>query len=283
MRSYFHVLAFVLLSLSGSVLGQAASAAALVPEVLSSDDMAAMDGVLNSILSSEDTAPPRLTPPAVLPVMSSELALQIYQSRAAQQATSLTSYTSTSVIHAELPESKQQGEYEVRRQYSAPKSLLFTALRYTGDTFVKANVITRLMQSEVEHVQKDDFSTMAITAANYKFSYKVLQSVNGRTLHQFQLKPRRRRVGLLKGNLYLDAYSGSLVHLEGTPAKSPSVFLSKIRVSQDFADFGPFTLPVHLHSEAKARIVGRAIVDVFQRDYQIVPEGTQTARASGTE
>src|SRR6266436_3843623 len=266
MRSYLFVLAFVLLSLNGFVLGQAPSPAVLVPEVLSSDDL---DSILGSILSSEDSLPPQVTPPTVLPVMSPELALQTYQSRAAQQATSLTSYTSTSVIHAELPESKQQGEYEVKRQYSAPKSLLFTALHFTGDTFVKANVITRFMQSEVEHVQKDDSSSMAFTAANYKFSYKGLQSVDGRTLHEFQVKPRRRRVGLLKGNLYLDAYTGSLVHLEGAPAKSPSVFLSKIRVSQDFADFGPFTLPVHLHSEAKASIVGRKIVDVYQRDYEV--------------
>jgi len=254
-----------------------------VPEVLFSDDMAAMNGALNSILSTEDSLPPRLTPPVVLPVMSPELALLTYQSRAAQQAAGLASYTSTSVIHAELPESKQQGEYEVTRQYSAPKSLLFTALHFTGDTFVKANVIARLMQSEVEHAQKDDSSSMAFTAANYKFSYKGLQSVGGRTLHEFQLKPRRRRVGLLKGNLYLDAYTGSLVHLEGAPAKSPSVFLSKIRVSQDFADFGPFTLAVHLHSEAKASIVGRTIVDVYQRDYQVMPAATQTARAAGTE
>jgi hypothetical protein len=283
MRPYFVVLAFVLLSLSGSTLGQAASPAALVPEVLSPDDMAAMDSVLNSILSSGDSLPPQLTPPAVLPVMSPELALETYQSRAAQQATDLASYSSTSLIHAELPESRQQGEYEVKRQYAAPKSLLFTALRFTGDTFVKANVITRFLQSEVEHVQKDDSSAVAFTAANYKFSYKGLQVVDGRTLHQFQLKPRRRRVGLLKGNLFLDACTGSLVHLEGVPAKSPSVFLSKIRVSQDFADFGPFTLPVHLHSEAKASIVGRTIVDVYQRDYQVVPGGAQTARASGTE
>ncbi len=283
MRSYFVVLVFVLLNLSGSILGQSPSPAVLVPEVFSSDDVAAMDEVLNSILSSEDSLPPQLTPPTVLPVMSPELALQTFQARAAQQATGLSSYTSTSVIHAELPESKQQGEYEVKREYYAPKSLLFTALRFTGDTFVKANVITRFMQSEVDHVQKDDSSTMAFTAANYKFSYKGLQSVDGRTLHQFHLKPRRRRVGLLKGNLFLDAYTGSLVHLEGVPAKSPSVFLSKIRVSQDFADFGPFTLPVHLHSEAKASIVGRTIVDVYQRDYQVVPGVTQTARAARTE
>lgn len=279
MRSYFAVLAFVLLCLGGTVLGQAAPPAVFVPEVLSSDDLAAMDSLLNSIVSSDDAVPPQLVPPAVLPLMSPELALQTYQARAAQQSTGLASYTSTSLIRAELPESKQEGEYEVKRQFSAPKSLLFTALHFTGDTFVKANVITRLLQSEVEHVQKDDSSSMAFTAANYKFSYKGLQVVSGRTLHEFQVKPRKRRVGLLKGNLYLDAQTGSLVHLEGVPAKSPSVFLSKIRLSQDFADFGTFTLPVHLHSEAKASIVGRTIVDVYQRDY--VVSGAQQARIAG--
>ena len=280
MRSYSIVLVFVLLGLGGTLLGQAASPAVLVPEVLSSDDLAAMDSLLDSIVSAEDSVPPQLVPPAVLPLMSPELALQTYQARAAQQATGIASYTSTSVIHAELPETKQQGEYEVNRQYSAPKSLLFTALHFTGDAFVKTSVIARLLQSEVEHVQKDDSASMAFSAANYKFSYKGLQVVDGRTLHEFQVKPRRRRVGLLKGNLYLDARTGSLVHLEGAPAKSPSVFLSKIRVSQDFADFGPFTLPVHLHSEAKASIVGRTIVDVYQRDYQVVP-GTQQAALAG--
>ena len=281
MRSYLIALTFVLLCLAGIALGQAASPAMLVPEVFSSDDAAAMDSILDAIVASEDLTPPQLTPPAVLPVMSPELALQTYQARAAQQATGISSYTSTSVIRAELPETKQQGEYEVKRQYSAPKSLLFTALHFTGDAFVKTSVITRLMQSEVEHVQKDDSASMAFTAVNYKFSYKGLQVVDGRTLHQFQVKPRRRRVGLMRGNLFLDARTGSLVHLDGVPAKSPSVFLSKIRVSQDFADFGPFTLPVHLHSEAKASIVGRTIVDVYQRDYQVVPGRQQAGLAGG--
>ena len=211
------------------VQGQAASPAVVVPEVFSADDVAAMDSILDAIVASADSTPPQLTPVSVLPVMSPEFALKTYQARAAQQATGIASYTSTSVIHAELPETKQQGEYEVKRQFAAPKSLLFTALHFTGDTFVKANVITRLLQSEVEHVQKDDSSSMAFTEANYKFSYKGLQGIDGRTLHVFQLKPRRRRVGLLKGNMYLDARTGSLVRLEGMPAKSPSV-LSLIHI-----------------------------------------------------
>ena len=55
--------------------------------------------------------------------------------------------------------------------------------------------------------------------------------------------------------------------------KSPSLFIKKIDFIQDYADIGPFTFPVHIHSEATARIVGRAIVDVYQRDYQPIANG----------
>jgi len=61
-----------------------------------------------------------------------------------------------------------------------------------------------------------------------------------------------------------------MVRAEGRPVKSPSLFVKKIDFVQDYADIGPFTFPVHIHSEATARIVGRAIVDVYQRDYQPV-------------
>jgi hypothetical protein len=89
-------------------------------------------------------------------------------------------------------------------------------------------------------------------------------------VHVYQLKPRQKRAGLFKGRIYVDAYTGSLVRAEGRPVKSPSLFIKKIDFVQDYADVGRFTFPVHIHSEAKARIVGRAIVDVYQRDYQPV-------------
>ena len=284
MRYFLTVVAIVLLSLAGNSAAQAIAppAVAVPTDLFSVEDTALMDSMLESVLSADDSVPPQLTQPAaVLPLMSPELALQTYETRAARQTIDLASYTTTTVIHAELPETKQQGEYEVKRHYSAPKSLLFTALRFTGDTFVKANVIVRLMQSEVDHVQKDDGRLMSVSGANYKFSYKGLRELDGRPVHVYQLKPRKKRLGLIKGSMLLDARTGSLQRLEGVPAKSPSVFLSRIRLEQDYADFGPFTLPVHVHSEAKASIVGKTIVDVYHRDYQVVPGAVATAQGSG--
>jgi hypothetical protein len=219
-------------------------------------------------ISSGDEVAVTLAEPAVLPRMAPELALQVYRGRSVIQAQQLASYSATSLIRAQLLDTSQSGEYEVQQHYSAPRTLAFKAVRFTGDAFVKTNVITRFLQSEVNHVQKDNPALNAISPSNYKLSYKGTNELQGRTVHVYQLKPRQKRAGLFKGRIYVDAYTGSLVRAEGRPVKSPSMFVKKIEFVQDYQDIGPFTLPVHMHSEATARIVGRAVVDVYQRDYQ---------------
>jgi hypothetical protein len=199
--------------------------------------------------------------------MSPELALSTYERRAARQCAELVSYSATTIVRAELPESSQHGEFELKRHYVAPRTLEFKVVQFTGDSFVKGNVIARLLQSEVDHVQKDDPALTALTGANYRFSYRATLMTQGRMMHVFQAKPRKKRVGLFKGRIYLDAYTGSLGYAVGTPVKSPSIFIKKVEFVQQSADFGPFTFPVHTHIEASTRLVGRAIVDFDHRDY----------------
>jgi hypothetical protein len=231
-----------------------------------------------SLVPAGSQPAPAIGASAVLPTMSPELALSTYQHRAAQQAAELAAYSAVTVIRAELPDTSQQGEFELQRKFEAPHTLQFTPVHFTGDGFVKSNVITRLLQSEVDHVQKDDPALTAISPANYKFSYKGASSVQDRLVHVYQVKPHRKRPGLFKGRIYLDAHTGALVRAEGSIVKSPSFFVKHIEFLQEFADVQSFTLPIHIHSVAKARIVGRTIVDIVHRDYQAVPAvTTQTA------
>jgi hypothetical protein len=245
----------------------------LPPLFLSVPDRAATVGADNALAS--------VASPAVLPRMAPDLAVQAYRTRVSTQTARLTSVSVTTLIRANLVDTKQYGEYELQRNYSAPNSLAFKAVRFTGDDFVKSNVITRLLQSEVEHVQKDDPALNAISPSNYKFSYKGLSQVDERTVYVYQLKPRQKRMGLFKGRVYLDAYSGSLVRAEGTMAKSPSFFIKKILFQQEYADFGPFTFPVSIHSEAQTRLVGRAIVDILYSNYQPVAGVVQAQATPG--
>jgi hypothetical protein len=146
-------------------------------------------------------------------------------------------------------------------------------IRSVGDTFVKSKVIARLLQSEVDHVKKDDPGLTSLTPANYKFSHKSTTILDGRPVHVFQLNPRAKRLGLFKGRIYLDARTGTMVRSEGSIVKSPSLFIKSIHFVQDYVDIAGFTFPSHIHSEAKTRIAGSAVVDIYDQDYQPVSLG----------
>ncbi len=218
--------------------------------------------------------------PVTMPRMAPEFALQVFWGHATLQSAELASYSATTLIRAQLPATSQYGEYELQRHYSAPRTLVFKALRFTGDNFVKNNIILRLLQSEVDHVQKDDPGLTAITPANYKFSYKGTTELSGRVVHVFHIKPHQKRAGLFKGKIYLDAYTGTLARADGKLVKSPSLFVKRIEFVQDYADVASFTFPVHIHSEAETRLVGRAVVDIYEQDYQPL---TVTAQARSSQ
>ncbi len=205
---------------------------------------------------------PRLTP---------DLALATYERGLQRQASDLGGYTATSLIDAELPDSAQKAEFELKQHYAAPAELEFSAVRSSGDSFVKSNVIVRLLQSEVDHVHRREQSQTAINSANYKFSYKGSSLIKGTPVYVYEAKPHKKRIGLFKGKIYLDAASGELIRVQGRIVKSPSFFIKKIDFTQEYAHVGGFTLPLHLHSEAQTRIIGKAVIDVTNRDYQTEP------------
>ncbi|HVP50500.1 MAG TPA: hypothetical protein VMT05_00190 [Terriglobales bacterium] len=216
--------------------------------------------------------------PASLPRMAPELALQTFEQHAARQLNAPVSYSANTVIEAELPDTAQRGRFQLRRRFIAPKTLLFTPVRFVGDNFVKSNVIARLLQAEVAHVGKDESTRTAISEANYKFSYKGMGEIDGRPMHVFHVKPRHKRPGLFKGRIYLDASTGSLRRTEGTLVKTDSFFVKRIEFAQDYADIEGYTLPVHASSVAKTRLVGRALVEIATDDYDL----SSTAASAAT-
>ena len=218
---------------------------------------------------AQEVSPPILAPPA-LPRMAPELALQTFERRSRLQVEQLASYSATMLICAQLSNTSQKGEYVLEKRYLAPRTLVFKAVHSTGDSFIKHNIILRLLRSEVEHLQKNDPALTAITPVNYMFSYKGTSQLEDHLLFVYQLKPRQKRSGLFKGRIHLDAHTGSLTRVEGRLVKSPSFFIKKVSFVQDFADVDSFTFPVHSHSEAQVHLIGRTIVDIYQNDYQPV-------------
>jgi len=197
----------------------------------------------------------------------SETAIQVFERRSELQAIELQGYSATTLISVTLPDMSREGEFELRRVYKAPKTLEFTPVRFTGDNFVKTNVIARLLQSEVTRLQDPQHFATAINAANYRIIFRGTTQIEGRLVHEYRLKPRQRRVGLFEGRMFLDVFTGSLVRSEGRLVKSPSFVLKKVEFVQDYADIGNFTFLTHTYSVANARIIGRTVVEIYHYNY----------------
>ena len=244
--------------LSAAVLALAISA----PAAASDREVAVIPDVAGLSTATLNIPPQRAR-------MSSELALQVHEARTKRQTRELGAYRDTTIVEAELPQTKQKGTYQLTRMYSAPKSLAFKAVNFVGDGFVKTNVIARLLQSEVDRAKQGDNTDVAITAENYKFTYKGVEEMEGGPLcHVFQVKPRHKRVGLFKGTVYLNVYNGAMFKAEGKMVKSPSFFVKKIEFSQEYAEVSGFDMVTHIHSTADTRIIGKAVVDITHSDVQ---------------
>ena len=72
-------------------------------------------------------------------------------------------------IAAKLPRLEKQGTLQALRTISQFGKITYKALGFSGDNFIKNEVIARYLAAESE---VRDPSALAITPANYKFKYK---------------------------------------------------------------------------------------------------------------
>jgi hypothetical protein len=179
-------------------------------------------------------------------------------------------------IDASLPKLRKQGSMIGLKFVSRTGQVVYRNLRFTGDSLVRTAVIARFLSSEVN--PPDRTSDIRITARNYLFIYDKLTDWNGLDAYVFQLKPRRKRVGLFKGELWLNANSGAPFRLSGDFVKSPSVFVRKARFVQDYQIVSPCPVPARLLIHVQTRIVGHAeMVVCLSPVDELNPAPTETA------
>jgi hypothetical protein len=65
---------------------------------------------------------------------------------------------------------REKGQCSLRRTFSAPQSLIYTAVEFVGDTLVKANVIYRVLESNVENAEKKTGQRVVILESNYRWT-----------------------------------------------------------------------------------------------------------------
>jgi hypothetical protein len=163
-------------------------------------------------------------------------------------------------INADVPKLKEHGRLRALRKISKVGQVTYRVVFFQGDNTVKNQVIARYLQAE-QQGQGDQ--SLAITPANYKFKYKGQKALeNGQQAHVFQLSPRAKKVGLFKGEMWLDTNTCLPVLEKGRLVKNPSIFFKKVEFERAFAIQNGVPIPQTLTSTIDVRLIGKVELNI---------------------
>ena len=173
-------------------------------------------------------------------------------------------------IDASLPALKKHGTMTGLRWIIQPGRIVYRGLRFTGDNLVKTQVIARFLARETNPAEKTQDT--GITPLNYSIRFDRVSDYNGLKAYVFQLRPRRKRVGLFRGELWLDTQTAAPLRLWGDLVKLPSIFVRSLRFVQDYQTIEGCTEPLRLLLTTRTLIAGTAEMTVWMRPAALEPD-----------
>jgi hypothetical protein len=198
----------------------------------------------------------------------SELILK-YLDSAAAEALARRDVNVEITIDARIPRLSKKATLRTLRRTSETGAVTYTTLDACGDVTVRREVIARYIAAESDARESDQNS---ITPSYYRFRFTRTVEQAHRRVAVFQLMPKRRRMGLFKGELWLDSQTGVPVHESGSFVKNPSVFVKRITFARDFEMQDGIAIPRQFVSTVDTRLVGRAELSVQFSDVQNRPQ-----------
>lgn len=167
-------------------------------------------------------------------------------------------------IDASLPKLSETGRLRALRRLLPFGRPEYQVIEIDGDKTVKREVINRYLSEEVRAAAIPPAS-VAITPANYRFRYKASIETAGSTVYVFSITPRKKRQGLIKGELWLDGETGAAVRQSGYLVKRPSIFVKRIEVTRATEICNGVAEARITHLTVDTRLVGRAELTIEER------------------
>ena len=192
---------------------------------------------------------------------AASLALERYLAGAANDAPWSEPNSVLLEIDASLPRLAERGNLRAIRHWSKHQTPDYQVIHIEGDAMVKQRVIAGYLTAEKE-AAAIPASSVAVTLANYKFRY--LASSGGTPVFAFQITPRYKRTGLIKGELWIDGSTGLAVHEAGYLVKRPSIFIRRLKITRDVSLSDGVAYVRTTHVDIDIRFAGHAELTIVE-------------------
>ena len=189
-------------------------------------------------------------------------------------------------IDARLPRLNKEGRFHAFKVIPRLGQIVYRAVRFEGDDTIKKDVIARYLTAEKEARTKLAGS-LAINPQNYRFKYKGTADWAGETAYVFQVTPKEKRLGLFKGELWVDSKTYLPLREWGELVKNPSVFLKNVYFVRDYFIYEGRSIPRRIISDVDTRLVGRAELTIWFNNISVgeraQPSGLPAADGQPTQ
>jgi hypothetical protein len=161
-------------------------------------------------------------------------------------------------------------EMTVKTTYRKDAGKSYTVLSQSGSSILRKLVLFPLLDEEKRVNEPAIRETFWFTSANYHMQVVPgeLQRVDGRGCLTLAITPRHKAPNLIQGTLCVDPWDYSIVQLQGTASKSPSVFTNPPHVMRQYAYVSGFAQATHARAVSDSPWFGRTIVKIDYQNYE---------------
>jgi len=166
-------------------------------------------------------------------------------------------------IEASLPKLRKRGHLRAIRRLNQAGNADYEVLEIAGDRTVRQQVIERYLTAQTT-ASEVPAESVAMTPANYLFRYQGAVRAGDAVAYVFRIQPRKKRIGLISGELWLDAETGAAVRQSGRLVKSPSLFVKSVGIVRETVLSQGVAQMLLTHLSVNTRLVGLADLTVTE-------------------
>ena len=136
------------------------------------------------------------------------------------------------VIEASLPGRQKQSRLLAIRETGESERAEYKVLESDGDPRVTEEVIEPYLAQQ-KKIEDLPLSSVIITPANYKFRFVGEVGMDGASASVFRIVPKKKRAGLIRGEVWLDSETGLAIVQAGYFVKTASAEVRRIEIVRD--------------------------------------------------
>lgn len=138
----------------------------------------------------------------------------------------------TVMIEASLPSHQKESRLLAIREIGESERTEYRVIENEGDSTVMQEVIEPYL-AEQKQIEDLPLSSVIITPTNYKFRFMGQAAVAGACAYVFRIEPKKKREGLIRGELWLDSETGIAILQAGHFVKTSSSGIRRIEMIRD--------------------------------------------------